>query len=162
MRINLLSKSDTAELCDKIAKQWKEIEIERTKNARMYHLEGAQLVEIGSMRILGIDDIFVPFLDSIELLKKFPSITVDMGAVKFMCNGANVMRPGIKDNTEFSSDDIVCVIEESQHKFLAVGHALVASSEMKSMKRGEVVKNLHYISDKHWEIVKEINTKTTL
>jgi PUA domain protein len=71
-----------------------------------------------------------------------------------MCNGANVMRPGIKNYSDFSKDDIICVVEESQHKFLAVGKALVNSSEMKKMPKGEVIKNLHYISDKYWEISK--------
>ncbi|NIT99591.1 MAG: RNA-binding protein, partial [Nitrosopumilaceae archaeon] len=52
---------------------------------------------------------------------------------------------------------IVCVIEESQRKFLAVGIARVASSEMGDMKKGEVVDNLHYISDKYWDIAKTIN-----
>ena len=90
------------------------------------------------------------------LLERFPSVTVDMGAVKFMCNGANVMRPGIKNHSEFLKDDIVCVIEESQHKYLAVGKSLVNSSEMTEMSKGEIIKNLHYISDKYWEISKTI------
>ena len=89
-------------------------------------------------------------------MEKFASVTVDMGAVKFMCNGANVMRPGIKRYTEFSKDDIVCVIEESQQKFLAVGKAITDSSKLESMPKCEVIKNLHYISDKYWEISKTI------
>ena len=76
---------------------------------------------------------------------------VDMGAVKFMCNGANVMRPGITNYTEFEKDNLVCIIEESQHKFLAVGKSCVPSTDMESMNKGEVVKNMHYISDKYWE-----------
>ena len=79
-----------------------------------------------------------------------------MGAVKFMCNGANVMRPGIKNYSEFSKDEIVCVVEESQNKFLAVGKSLVDSSEMEQISKGEIIKNLHYISDKFWEISKTI------
>ena len=66
------------------------------------------------------------------------------------------MRPGIKSFSEFDKDQIVCVIEESQHKFLAVGKALVPSSEMENMEKGEIVKNLHYISDKSWEIGKTV------
>ena len=73
-----------------------------------------------------------------------------------MCNGANVMRPGIKRYTEFGANDIICVIEESQHKFLAVGRAMTDSSALESMSKGEVVKNLHYISDKYWEISKTV------
>ena len=73
-----------------------------------------------------------------------------------MCSGANVMRPGIKKYTEFSINDIVCVVEESKHKFLAVGKAIVDSSELENILKGEIVKNLHYISDKYWEIAKTI------
>ena len=41
---------------------------------------------------------YLPFLSETETLEKFPSVTVDMGAVKFMCKGANLMRPGIKSH----------------------------------------------------------------
>ena len=81
---------------------------------------------------------------------------VDMGAVKFMCNGANVMRPGIRNYTEFKKNEIVCVIEESKRKFLAVGIAILDSSELDGMSKGEVIKNIHYISDKYWEAGKVI------
>jgi PUA domain protein len=83
-------------------------------------------------------------------------VIVDMGAVKFMCNGANVMRPGIKSFGEFEKDQIVIIIEESQKKSLAVGRALVSSNEMAQMNKGIVVENLHYISDKYWEAKKTI------
>jgi len=73
-----------------------------------------------------------------------------------MCKGANVMRPGIKNFTEFEKDSLVCIIEESQHKFLAVGKAMVSSSDLENMEKGEVLKNLHYISDKFWETGKTI------
>jgi len=98
----------------------------------------------------------LPFLSETETLKKFPSVMVDMGAIKFMCKGANVMRPGIKKFTEFEKDKLVCIIEESQNKFLAVGKAMVSSSEMEDMEKGEIIKNMHYISDKFWETGKTI------
>ena len=60
-----------------------------------------------------------------------------------MCKGANVMRPGIKKFSEFGEGDIVCIVEESQNKFLAVGKAQVNSSELEGMKNGEILKNLH-------------------
>ena len=66
------------------------------------------------------------------------------------------MRPGIKKFSEFSKDDIVCIVEESQNKFLAIGKSEVDSSELSSMDKGEVLKILHYISDKAWEISKTL------
>jgi PUA domain protein len=79
-----------------------------------------------------------------------------MGAVKFMCNGANVMRPGITKYSDFENDDIVCVVEESKNKFLAVGKSCVSSKEMDSLSKGEIIKNLHYVSDQYWEAGKDI------
>jgi len=103
-----------------------------------------------------IGEIYLPFLSEIGLLEKFPKAVVDSGAIKFVCNGANVMRPGIKKFTEFQKDDIICVVEEVHNKFLAIGKALVSSEEMANISKGEVVKNLHYISDKYWEAAKLI------
>jgi PUA domain protein len=79
-----------------------------------------------------------------------------MGAVKFMCDGANVMRPGIRNHSEFEKGQLVCVVEESQKKFLAVGRAVVPSSELQTMTKGVVLENLHYVSDKYWEIKKSL------
>ena len=129
----------------------------RIKNLKSHYINSDSQILIGdNLKILQLKDEFIPFLSDTELLKGFPNVTVDMGAVKFMCNGANVMRPGIKNYSEFSKDDIVCIVEESQHKFLAVGKSLVNSSEMEEMTKGEVIKNLHYISDNFWEISKTI------
>jgi len=41
-------------------------------------------------------------------------------------------------------------------EYAAVGKSLVSSSELENMEKGEVVKNMHYISDKFWEIGKTI------
>ena len=99
---------------------------------------------------------YLPFLSEISMLEKFPVVQIDMGAVKFMCKGANLMRPGIKKFSEFSKNEIVCIAEESQNKFLAVGKSEIDSSELANMDKGEVLKNLHYISDKAWEISKTL------
>lgn len=156
MKTNLLSKSETSDILKLISKRWSQ-ELPKMKNLKSHYVDNESQILIGdTFKILKLRDEFIPFLTEIKLLENFPSVTVDMGAVKFMCNGANVMRPGIKNYSEFSENDIVCVIEESQHKYLAVGKSLVNSLEMKEMSKGEVIKNLHYISDKYWEISKTI------
>jgi PUA domain protein len=108
------------------------------------------------MTALKIGSNYLPFLTDTQTLEKFPSVTVDMGAVKFMCNGANVMRPGIRSFSEFEKDQIVCIVEESQRKFLAVGRALVSSKELETMTKGMAIENLHYISDAYWETKKSL------
>ena len=105
-----------------------------------------------------IGQTYVPFLTDTIALGKFPRIIVDMGAVKFVCNGANVMRPGItKFSGEFKAGQIVCITEESRNTFLAVGLASVPSSEALTMKKGQILENIHYVSDAYWDIVREIN-----
>lgn len=134
------------------------MEIPKNKNLKVHEISSdAQIIVGNGVKALKVDEEYVPFLSEIEALEKFPYVMVDMGAVKFMCKGANVMRPGIKKHSEFQKGDIVCVIEESHHKFLAVGKTLVSSEEMDSMEKGEVIKNLHYVSDKFWEIGKTLS-----
>jgi len=79
-----------------------------------------------------------------------------MCAIKFVCKGANIMRPGITKFSDFEKGELDCDIEESQHKFLAVGKAEIPSKQLDETKKGEVIKNMHYISDIFWESEKEI------
>ncbi len=156
MKSNLISKSETSTLLKIVSERWG-VEFPKMKNVKVHQiLDGAQIITGDGLKILKVDDDYLPFLSEIEMLKKFPTVTVDMGAVKFMCKGANLMRPGIKKFTEFEKEKIVCIVEESQHKFLAVGKAQVSSTELETMEKGEVIKNMHYISDRFWETGKTI------
>jgi len=156
LKSNLISKSETAEILKTVSEKWG-IGFPKIKNVKVHKiLDDAQIITGTGIKILKVNDDYLPFLSETETLKKFPNVMVDMGAVKFMCKGANVMRPGIKKYTEFEKDNLVCVVEESQHKFLAVGKSLVASSELENMTKGEIIKNIHYISDRFWEVGKTI------
>jgi len=156
LKTNLKSKSETSEILNTVSKLWNK-DVPKIKNLKSHYLDNDSEILIGNdLKIIRIGEEYLPFLTELKLLDTFPNVTVDMGAVKFMCNGANVMRPGIKNYSKFSKDEIVCVVEESQNKFLAVGKSLVDSSEMEQISKGEIIKNLHYISDKFWEISKTI------
>ncbi len=157
MKSNLISKSETTSVLRIISEKWN-MEFPKIKNLKVHEIsDDAQIIVGNGIKILKINDEYVPFLSETQTLEKFPYVMVDMGAVKFMCKGANVMRPGIKKYSEFQKDGVVCIIEESHHKFLAVGKTLVSSEEMENMEKGEVIKNLHYISDKFWEIGKTLS-----
>ncbi len=156
MKSNLISKSETSSILRRIAGEWG-VDIPKIKNLKVYEVgPGEEIITGGGLAILHAGGRYLPFLTQEGLLRKLPSVTVDMGAVRFMCNGANVMRPGIKAHSEFQEGGVVCVVEESQHKFLAVGTAVVSSEVADAMERGEVVRNIHYISDRFWEIGKTI------
>lgn len=156
MKSNLISKSETSALLKTISEKWG-MEFPKIKNLKVHQIsDDAQIITGNGMKILKVNDDYLPFLSETKMLEKFPNVTVDMGAVKFMCKGANVMRPGIKTFTDFEKDKLVCIVEESRNKFLAVGKAMISSSELENMEKGEVIKNLHYISDKFWETGKTI------
>lgn len=156
MKSNLISKSETVSLLKIVSEKW-EIEFPKIKNLKVHQITNDAQIIIGQgIKILKINDDYLPFLSETETLEKFPNVTVDMGAIKFMCKGANLMRPGIKKFTEFEKDKLVCIVEETHHKFLAIGKSMVSSSELENMEKGEVIQNLHYISDRFWETGKTI------
>jgi len=104
--------------------------------------------------ILGmiVDD--VPFLTVKGLLKFRPSkryVTIDMGAVQFIYNGADVMSPGIVDaDPEIAAGDIVWIRDVRNLQPLAVGKALMSGAEMKEGQSGKAVKSLHHVGDDIW------------
>ena len=156
MKSNLISKSETSKILEQINSQWK-IELPKQKNIKTHEVDEKGIIITGNgITAVKIGDDILPFLDDIPILEKFPYVTVDMGAIKFICKGANVMRPGITKFSDFESGEIVCVIEESQKKFLAVGKAKMSSKELGETSKGEVIKNMHYVSDNFWESKKEI------
>ena len=156
MKSNLISKSETSQVLSQIRSQWK-IQPPKLKNVKFHHIDDKGIIITGmGLTAVKIGEDIMPFLDDISMLEKFPNVMVDMGAVKFICKGANVMRPGITKFSDFEKGEIVCIIEESQHKFLAVGKAEMPSKQLDETKKGEVIKNMHYISDIFWESEKEI------
>lgn len=78
-------------------------------------------------------------------------VTVDEGALKFIMNGADVMKPGIVYADErIKEGDFVFVTVEGKDSPIAVGLALCDGSEMIGEK-GKAVKNIHHLKDKIWK-----------
>ena len=76
-----------------------------------------------------------------------------MGAIRFVVNGADIMRPGIVEiEAGIKKDDFVAVVDKNNQKPLAVGIALFSSEEMKAMSSGKVIKNIHYVGDELWKM----------
>jgi PUA domain protein len=78
-------------------------------------------------------------------------VTVDAGAVSFVSDGADVMRPGITDaDDSIAEGDLVAIAEETHGKVLGVGRALVDGAEMAG-DAGKVVQSLHHVGDDLYE-----------
>lgn len=83
-------------------------------------------------------------------------VTVDMGAVKFVYNGADVMGPGIVSSDEsIAEGDLVWVRDERNLRPLSVGRALVGSEVLFRKEKGKAVATLHHVGDKLWLLDEE-------
>lgn len=92
---------------------------------------------------------------TVRALLAFPAerrwVTVDMGAVPFVYNGADVMAPGIVDaDPGIREGDIVWVRDEKNRRPLAVGKALMDGPTMAREEKGKAVRSLHHVGDDVW------------
>lgn len=79
-------------------------------------------------------------------------VTVDAGAVSFVSNGADVMRPGIVEaDGSIEPGDLLAIEEETHGKVLAIGRALVAGSAMLG-DSGKVVESIHHVGDELYNV----------
>lgn len=101
----------------------------------------------------------VPFLTVRGILKYGATkrfVTVDMGAVRFVANGADVMGPGIVEVADsISEGDLVWVRDERNSRPLAIGRAVMSAEEMRTKPKGKAVLSIHHVGDKLWLIEDE-------
>ncbi|HIG93854.1 TPA: DUF1947 domain-containing protein [Candidatus Woesearchaeota archaeon] len=99
-------------------------------------------------------DTWVPALKYLQTHPCLRKVTVDMGAIRFIIGGADIMRPGVVAIDEgIAKDDFVVVVDQTHCKPLSVGIALMDSAAMKAITSGKVVKNIHYVGDELWRMV---------
>ncbi|HKZ99087.1 MAG TPA: RNA-binding protein [Thermoplasmata archaeon] len=83
-------------------------------------------------------------------------VTVDMGAVPHVYNGADVMAPGIVDaDPGIRPGDIVWVRDERFGRPLAVGRALLDGPTMVRERKGKAIETLHHVGDDLWALPEE-------
>ena len=105
--------------------------------------------------ILGIVYEGKPFLTVRGIQRYKPErryVTVDMGAVRFVTNGADVMGPGITEaDDDISEGDLVWIRDEKNKVPLAVGIALRDSAGIRTKEKGKAIQMLHFVGDKLWK-----------
>jgi PUA domain protein len=111
----------------------------------LYLVDGEPLV----VRIEG--DYFVTVQGALALEPDEALVTVDAGAVEFVTNGADVMRPGVVEaDAGIEEGDLVVIVEENHGKPLAVGRALTEGDDMLG-DEGRVVESVYHVGDDLWE-----------
>lgn len=125
------------------------IEVNETEAAEIFIFDGKPLL------VRSGGELF-PTLAFEEVFLFISRIVVDMGAVPYVCKGADVMAPGVVGiKGEFEENDFLLVVDERHGKPLAIGVALFNSQAMKNVKHGKIVKNVHHVGDKLWNYLRK-------
>lgn len=119
---------------------------------KRYSMDEGLLIEEKEVIFFEHDGRFAPTLKLLLRADLLRNVIVDMGAVRFLASGADVMRPGIREIEEFNQGDFVVVKDEKNKKPLAVCIALHGSEDLRKMATGKVLKNIHYVGDKIWNL----------
>jgi len=128
------------------------VEIVESDVGMIYLIQGKPVLYRAENQIL-------PTLHFTEFIVGAPKVVVDMGAVPYVCKGADVMAPGIvRFDGTFGKGDLVLVVDVKHAKALALGESLMDSETAKKTKKGPVAKTLHYVSDKIWDYTKTLIT----
>ncbi|MCL2147722.1 MAG: RNA-binding protein [Methanomassiliicoccaceae archaeon] len=96
-----------------------------------------------------------PFLTVRGVMKYAPAkrhVTVDMGAVPFITNGADCMGPGIVDaDPSIKAGDLVWIRDVRNGMPLAIGVSERDGGELALKAPGKAVRSIHNVGDKLWK-----------
>ncbi len=160
---HFIQKSQIRELQDELLKQYDEKIVAQIfpKKARIELIQtdaGDTLYAVNNvLKLWKSKEGYIPVLTL--LLNKqvdLKKIVVDKGAIRFVTNAADVMRPGITHiEPSIKKGNIVVIVDENHDRALAIGKAMFDAKEMEDKNSGKVVKNLHTIQDNVWKFEKE-------
>lgn len=108
--------------------------------------------------------ISVPLIPHLKLIHAFPSalptIQIDRGAIRFVLSGAALMAPGLTSpggrlpdaEHKLEKGDVVAVKAEGKEEVCLVGVLKVGTEEIKSVGKGVVIDEGHYLGDGLWRL----------
>jgi PUA domain protein len=160
---HFIRKSELKPLKEEISKNYNQKFIDQVfpKNSKVEVIQteaGDTLYAINNeLKLWKSNEGYIPVL-TLLLNKRvdLKKIIVDKGAIKYVANGADIMRPGIIEiDPTIKKGDILVIVDETHDRALAIGKALFDAKVMKEKDSGKVVKNLHTINDSVWEFEKQ-------
>jgi PUA-domain protein len=143
-----LKRKTAKRLVEELSSVFGEIDTERVESAMLEDVTVYLLDDV--VEFVRDGDTLFPYLGGSHV-DGLPRVIVDMGAIPYVCNGADVMAPGITDMDSFEAGDLVVVRDVAHGKALAIGKALKSSSDIEASKKGRVIENLHYVGDSLWK-----------
>jgi len=151
-----LKSKDVKELIEKMRENYNNIFFDEKSNVETGDVEEYKIIFVENEPVFTINENKIVF--TLKGLNKFTPqgkfVTVDMGAVRFVTSGADVMAPGIVDaDRNIKENQQVWVCDEKHKKPLAVGFALMNGEQMIKEDKGKAVKVVHYVGDRLWNLI---------
>jgi PUA domain protein len=159
-RRHFLSQKETTQLFEEFSKKLgidirklfgdeTTVETAQTQTAKIFFINHQPLLAVWK-------NVLMPTLLFQEALQLLPKIVVNMGAVPHVCNGADIMAPGVVQiEKEYKLNDHVVITDERHGKPLAVAAALTDSATARILKHGKIAKNMHHVGDDLWNELKK-------
>ncbi|MBS7614128.1 DUF1947 domain-containing protein [Candidatus Bathyarchaeota archaeon] len=130
-----------------------QVEVTETSKGKIYVVNGRPIFAEFE------NDLF-PTLSFEQYVSRLPKVVVDMGAVLYICNGADVMGPGIVGiQGEFAPKSVVTVVDVKNKKPIAIAKSVFDSKTALIIKKGKLFENMHFVGDEIWTVSKEIEGK---
>lgn len=126
------------------------LEVAETPVAKVYFINGKPA-------IANYKNTLIPTLLFDKALQTLPKITVNMGAIPHICNGADLMAPGVvKIQDNYQQNDYALVVDERHQKPLAIVTTLSDAQTTRGLTHGKIAKNTHYVGDALWNQLKNV------
>ncbi len=159
MNIKQLNKKRYKEILLKLSASGIQTSLQKSKNIKSIPLKEGELILVDDVpSIVHIQELYIPFIGALNKFKGYKKVYVDKGAVKYLINGADIMRPGIINWEPFNESNIVVVYVEEYDIPLVIGKSFISSEKLNDMKKGKVILNLHHVKDRFWDVAQEITS----
>lgn len=106
-----------------------------------------------------------PWLPTLKLLHQYPSMMpkmqVDVGAIKFVLRGANIMAPGLTSpggayEAGIAPGTPVQITAEGCTNACAIGIATMGSEDLDKKPTGQAIESIHSLNDGLWKFNKVV------
>lgn len=149
MKKTTLSKSDIKKLNENILELYN-VENYIHKKDMVVKIDD-KFIEINKkVSFFYVENNLIPTLKTLQEKNYLKTVTVDMGAIKFVVGGADIMRPGIVEYDDVIADEFVAIVDVNNKKPISVGKMMYSKEELDELNSGKVIKNIHFVGDDIW------------
>ncbi|MFQ5621364.1 MAG: DUF1947 domain-containing protein [Candidatus Nanoarchaeia archaeon] len=147
-----LSKSDIKDLIKEV-KDTYNYEVMFTHKAKVELVDDTFYYVNDELEWFRLEGQLLPHIRILHKHNFLKTVTVDMGAIKFVTSGADIFRPGIVAfEGDIEAGEVVAIKDETHGKILAIGSASGTTQEMEAKEGGKVIMSLHYVGDEIWSL----------